>query len=167
MKIILSVLLISLVTISGIAQNLSVERDFEKKKRSFSVTRFSFGEDASSGWDYLVYRQKTSTQKIRVIWSNSTEVPTIDDYYYEAGKPVLLVKSIGKRNQIKALAKGTNLPLKTEEKFYFKDSKLVGWTENGKTISATDSRWAEKEKEVLESFNDTLETYRNYLRGEL
>lgn len=166
MKIKLFFTLISLFTISAFAQNSAVEKNFEKNKRNFFLTHFSIGEDASSGFDYLVYRQKTSTKKIRVIWSNYSQV-TVDDYYYEFGKPVLLVKYTAQKSQYKSLAKGASLPLKAEERFYFTESKLVNWVEKGKTISSTDSRWAEKEKEILASFEEQLETFRTHLRGEL
>lgn len=166
MKIILSLFLLSFIGIAAFAQDSAIEKNFEKNKRSYFLTKFSIGEDASSGWDYLVYRQKTSTKKIRVIWSNY-EKATVDDYYYEFGKPVLLVKLSAQKSQYKSLAKGANLPLEAEEKFYFKDGKLVTWIEKGKTIQSTDSRWAEKEEEILASFDEQLESFRNHLRGEL
>jgi hypothetical protein len=166
MKIKLIFILIALFTGSAFAQNSAVEKNFEKNKKSYFLTKFSIGEDASSGSDYLVYRQKTSTKKIRVIWSNY-ERATVDDYYYEFGKPVLLVKYSAKKSQYKSLAKGTNLPLKVEEKLSLSNGKLVAWIEKGKTVSSTDSRWAEKEKEILESFEEQLETFRSHLRGEL
>ena len=166
MKIKLFFILISLFTFSIFAQDSTIEKNFEKNKRSYFLTKFSIGEDASSGWDYLVYRQKTSTKKIRVIWSNYAEA-TVDDYFYEAGKPVLLVKYSAKKSQYKSLAKGTSLPLKAEEKFYFNNGKLAFWIEKGKTIQSTDSRWIDKEKEVLASFDEQLETFRSHLRGEI
>jgi hypothetical protein len=166
MKIIVCLLFISALAISAVAQDTSIEKNFEKNKRTFSVKRFAIGEDASSGSEYLVYRQKTSTKKIRVIWSNY-ERAEVDDYFYEAGKPLLMVKYAAKKSQVNSLAKGTNLTLKTVEKFYFTDSKLVTWIENGKKVPADDSRWAEKEKDVLESFASQLETFRSYLKGEL
>lgn len=155
-----------ILTVFTNAQDLSIEKNFDRNKRSFSLVKFAMGEDASSGWDYLVYRQKTSTKKIRVIWSNYSQA-TVDDYYYEAGKPVLLVKFSAKKSQYKSLAKGVNLPLKTLEKFYFTDSKLISWFENGKKVAPSDPRWAEKEKEILQEFEDQLETFRSHLRGEL
>ena len=166
MKYILSLIFVVILTVFTNAQDLSIEKNFDRNKRSFSLVKFAMGEDASSGWDYLVYRQKTSTKKIRVIWSNYSQA-TVDDYYYEAGKPVLLVKFAAKKSQYKSLAKGLNLPLKTLEKFYFTDSKLISWFENGKKVAPSDPRWAEKEKEILQEFEDQLETFRSYLRGEL
>ena len=166
MKYILSLIFVVILTVFTNAQDLSIEKNFEKNKRAFSLVKFAMGEDASSGWDYLVYRQKTSTKKIRVIWSNYSQA-TVDDYYYEAGKPVLLVKFSAKKSQYKSLAKGVNLPLKTLEKFYFTDSKLISWFENGKKVAPGDPRWAEKEKEILQEFEDQLETFRSHLRGEL
>lgn len=166
MKINLLIIFIFLLSISSFAQDSAIEKNFEKNKRSYFLTKFSIGEDASSGSDYLVYRQKTSTKKIRVIWSNYSGV-TVDDFYYEFGNPILLVKYSAQKTQYKSLAKGANLPLKLLERFYFKDGKLLTWLQNGKTISATDSRWAEKEKEVLESFEQQLETFRQHLKGEV
>ncbi|HRH45463.1 MAG TPA: hypothetical protein PKY82_27745 [Pyrinomonadaceae bacterium] len=166
MKILLTLILAFVLSCSAFAQDNSIEKTFEKNKRGYSLKTFSIGEDASSGFDYLVYRQKLSTKKIRVIWSNY-ERATVDDYFYEFGKPLLLIKSTAKNSQTKSLAKGANLPLTAFEKFFIKDSKLVTWLENGKNIPSTDPRWAEKEKEVLESFEEQLETYRSHLRGEL
>lgn len=166
MKILLTLTVSIFLSLVSFAQDSSIEQKFEKNRKSFFLTRFSIGEDASSGFDYLVYRQKTSTKKIRVIWSNYSQA-TVDDYYFDTGKPVLLVKYEAKHNQYKSLAKGNILPLKTLEKYYFNNSKLTGWIENGKTIPNSDSRWAEKEKELLASFDEQLETFRLHLRGEL
>lgn len=166
MKIKLLFILISLFTYSVFAQDSTLEKNFEKNKKRFSLTKFSIGEDASSGWDYLVYRQKTSTKKIRTIWSNYERVE-VEDFYYENGKPLLLVKYSAKKSQYKSLAKGVNAALNEVEKLYFSDSKLLTWIEKRKKIPSTDSRWAEKEKEVLTSFDEQLETFRSHLRGEL
>lgn len=166
MKIKLFLILSILCSVSVFAQDSAIEKNFEKNKKAYFLTKFSIGEDASSGSDYLVYRQKTSTKKIRVIWSNY-ERADVDDYFYEAGKPVLRITYSAKLNQVKSLAKGTTLPLKVKEKLYFKDGKLVNWIENGKAVAANDSRWAEKEKDVLESFESQLDTFRSHLRGEL
>lgn len=167
MKIFLSLVLISLFVVSAFAQDNLIEANFEKNKRSLSVTKFAMGEDASSGWDYLVYKNKSKVRKIRVIWSSSSEAPTVEDYYFENGKPVLYIKFAATKKQYKSLAKGTNLILKPEEKLYFTNSKLSNWLENGKTIISTDSRWNEKEKDILEFFKSQTETYQSYLRGEL
>lgn len=166
MKIKLFLIFIILFSVSTFAQDSAIEKNFEKNKKVYFLTKFSVGEDASSGTNYLVYRQKTSTKKIRAIWSNYERVD-VDDYFYEAGKPVLRITYDAKLNQVKSLAKGTNLPLKVKEKLYFKDGKLIIWIENGKTVAATDPRWVEKEKDVLESFETQLETFRSHLRGEL
>lgn len=166
MKIILTLIFTLIISLSAFAQIDSVEKNFEKNKRNYKLTKFAFGEDASSGWDYLVYRQKTSTKKMRVIWSNYSSV-TVDDYYFEAGKPVLLVEYTPKKSQYKSLAKGLGITLKPIQKFYFTDSKLVKWIENGKEVPTTDVRWAEREKAVLASFEEQLETYRAHLKGEL
>ncbi|MEK7724572.1 MAG: hypothetical protein AAB336_09515 [Acidobacteriota bacterium] len=166
MKLFLSVTLLIFFAVLSFAQDSTIEKNFERNKRNFSLVKFSIGEDASSGFDYLVYRQKTSTKKIRAIWSNYERVE-IEDFYYENGKPLLLVKYSAKKSQYKSLAKGVNVALKAEEKFYFSNSKLLTWTEKGKKIQPTDSRWAEKEKEVLASFEEQLETFRSHLRGEL
>ncbi|MBX7171172.1 MAG: hypothetical protein K1X72_09450 [Pyrinomonadaceae bacterium] len=166
MKILFTLILSIFLSLNCLSQDSSIEKNFEKNRKSFFLTHFSVGEDASSGFDYLVYRQKTSTKKIRVIWSNYSQA-TVDDYYFDAGKPVLLVKYEAKHNQYKSLAKGIILPLKTLEKYYFTNSKLISWFENGKPISNSDSRWAEKEKELLASFDEQLETFRSHLRGEL
>jgi hypothetical protein len=167
MKIKMFFILIAFLTVSALAQDSAIEKTFEKNKRSFSVTRFAMGEDASSGYDYVVYKKKLQVQKIRVIWSNATDSPRVTDLYFENGKPVLYVEFTAQRKQYQSLKKGLTVPLTLEEKLVFADSKLKTWTEKGKAISSADSRWAEKEKDALARFNDELETYQMHLRGEL
>lgn len=166
MKFILLLALTAIFSVVICSQDLAIEKNFERNKRNFSLVKFSIGEDASSGFDYLVYRQKTSTKKIRAIWSNYERVE-VEDFYYENGKPLLLVKYSAKKSQYKSLEKGVNVALKAEEKLYFSNSKLINWIEKGKKIQSTDSRWVEKEKEILASFEEQLETFRSHLRGEL
>lgn len=167
MKIILSLVLLSLFTISIFAQNNLVEREFEQNKRSYSLVKFSFGEDASSGWDYLVYRQKNEIKKIRIVGSNYTNTLTVEDFYFADGKPLLYVSFSAQKKQYKALAKGQNLALKQQEKLYFANNKLTTWIEKGKLVDSKNQKWTDKENEVLEKFKSEVESFEMHLRGEL
>lgn len=118
------------------------------------------GEDATSGFDYLIYTDNSKVVKIRSIWTSSAgPAPRIDDYYFRDGALILYVKMPARKSQSKALIRGSNLPLVAEEKLYLKDSKLTMWIEKGKTIPNTDARWSDKEKEVLEMAKGELENY--------
>ena len=149
-----------------LGQESTIEKVFEKNKRTFAVSKFGFGEDAHSGYDYLVYKKKLQVQKIRIVWYSSQAL-RVTDLYFENGKPVLFLELTARQNQYNALKKGLTVPLKVEEKLVFANSKLKTWSEKGQTIPATDSRWAEKEKEVLTRFNGELETYQAHVRGEI
>lgn len=167
MKIILSLVFLFITTISVIPQNNLVEREFEQNKKNYSLVKFGFGEDASSGWDYLVYRKKNEIKKIRAIWSNYANTVKIEDYYFADGKPILYVKFHGQKKQYKALTKGQNLNLKQEEKLYFKDNKLTVWIDQGKLVDSKNLKWTEKEIEILKKFKGEIEIFEMHLRDEL
>lgn len=167
MKIKLSFILIFLFVSVGFAQDSEIEKNFGKDKKTFAVVKFAVGEDASSGWDYLVYKNKSGVRKIRVIWSSSYASPRVEDYYFENGKPSLYVKFAAAKTQYKSLKKGLETALTLEEKLGFTNLKLAAWTEKGKAVAADDLRWSEKETDVLEKFKSELESYESHLRGEL
>jgi hypothetical protein len=173
MKITLAgVILAAFLSISGFAQQQqeisAIERDFAKNRRAFKLEKFALGEDATSGFDYLIYKNKTGVRKIRVVWNGGVgAIPTVEDYYFENGAPAVYVSlSVGK-SQIRSVVKGLDIPLKTIERLELKAGALASWVEKGKTIPRTDARWKEKETETLELFKDKLETYRMFKNGEL
>ena len=162
MKIALAVVLIALFSSLSFAQDLSIEKDFEKNKPKLKLEKFSMGEDATSGYDYLIYTGKSKIVKIRSIWNGgASSQPTVEDYYFNDGTLILYVKMPAKKSQFKALVKGRNLALVAEEKLYLKGSKLTAWIERGKTIPVFDTRWNAKEKEVLEMAKAELENYQS------
>jgi hypothetical protein len=151
-----------LVLFSGLsfAQNTSVENDFEKNKLKLKLERFSEGEDASSGFDYLIYKDKSQVVKIREIWSSSANSTfRVEDYFFKDGQALLLFKYTLAKSQYKNAVRGKNVPLKLVEKLYLTNSKLTKWVENSKIIPITDKRWPDKEKEVLEATKSQLENY--------
>ena len=166
MKFTFAVILLALCSIASFGQDGSVEKDFEKNKLKYALEKFSEGEDASSGYDYFVYKDKARIVKVREIWSSlSYATYRAEDYFYKDGKLIALVKYTFAKKYYKTAEKGTNVPFKVVEKLYFTDSKLTGWIENGKTIPATDKRWQEKENEALEAGKSQLENYNRLKDG--
>jgi hypothetical protein len=162
MKIALAVILIALVSALSFAQDLSAEKDFEKNRPKLKLEKLVMGEDATSGYDYLVYTDKSNVVKIRSIWSSSTGIQSrVEDYYFRDGTLVLYVKMLAENRNLKQLVKGGIVPLIVEEKLYLKDTKLATWIEKRKTIFATDARWNAKEKEVLEMAKAELDNYQS------
>jgi hypothetical protein len=160
MKLVFAVFLLAFCWIANFAQDGSVEKDFDKNKLKYKLEKFAEGEDASSGYDYFFYKDKAQIVKVREIWS-ATYAPTYraEDYYFKDGKLIALVKYTFDKKYYKTAEKGRNIPLKMVESLYFNESELTGWTENGKTIPATDKRWQEREKEALEAGKNQLENY--------
>jgi hypothetical protein len=160
MKIIVAVFLFAFCCAAGFAQDNSVEREFEKNKSKYKLEKYSEGEDASSGYDYFVYKDKGKIIKIREIWSSSA-VSTYRnaDYFFKDGKLIALIKNTFDKKYYKTSLRGVNVPLKLVEKLYFTDSKLATWIEKNKTVEKTDKRWGEKETEGLESGKNILEMY--------
>jgi hypothetical protein len=161
MKIILTLFLFVLLTNFADAQAVDAEQKFEKSKPRLTLELLSMGEDASSGYDYLVYRNRSGIVKIREIWSSSSgENPRVVDYYYENGRLVLLVRKNAAAKQYRQLAKGGNLPLATAEKCFVDGDRMTAWEEKGKRVPPTDARWAEKEKDTLELGRSQLDNYK-------
>lgn len=161
MKTASAVILIFLVSVVSFAQDFSaVEKDFEQNKSKFKLEKFKMGEDATSGYDYLVYTDKAKIVKIRSIWTSSAgPAPRVEDYYFRDGILILSVKMAARKSQYRDLVKGRSLSLVAEEKLYLKDSKLATWIEKGKTVPATDARWKDKEKEALGMAKAELDNY--------
>jgi len=161
MKITFAAILISVFSVFCFAQDNSIEKDFEKNKSKYKIERLSMGEDASSGYDYVIYRNKSEIVKYRVIWSSSAGPnPRVEDYYFNDSKLVLLVKSILSKKLVKTAAKGRVVALQIEEKLFFINEKLSFWTEKGKPVPNTDKRWKDKEAEALEQAKGELDNYK-------
>lgn len=160
MKILFCIVVLTLGFTVNFAQISSIEAEFEQNKAKFKLEKFAEGEDASSGYDYLVYTKNGEVVKLREIWSSSYQ-PTFraEDYFFRDGKLSIYVKYTFPKKYYKTSLKGANIPLKTVEKFYLTEGKLTVWIENGKTIPNTDKRWQETEKEILERANGQLENY--------
>src|SRR5215208_5530097 len=145
MKFTFAVILLALCALANFAQDGAVEKDFEKNKLKYGLEKFSEGEDASSGYDYFVYKDKGKIVKVREVWSSlSYKTYRAEDYYYKDGKLIALIKYTFDSKYYKTAEKGRNVPFKEVEKLYLTDSKLTDWTENGKTIPNTDKRWQER-----------------------
>jgi len=161
MKLVLALLMVVFCALANFAQDDSIEKDFEKNKTKFKVEKFSEGEDASSGFYYLFYKNKTAIVKMRQAWiSGGYKEQETYDYYYQNGKLVLMVRYPRSKKQYKDSYAGKYLLIEPEEKFYFTDSKLTKWIEKGKPVATDDNRWKDTEKEVLQDGNDQLENYK-------
>ena len=163
MKIVLTMILVAICALAGFAQ-ADFEKDFEKNKLKYKLEKFSQGEDASSGYDYFFYKDKTQIVKVREVWSSSAN-PThrIEDYFYSNGKLIAVLKYTFDKKYYRTAERGRNVPSKLVEKLVFADSKLANWTENGLTVAPTDKRWQEKEKDAFEAGKSQLENY-NFMK---
>src|ERR1044072_2604378 len=160
MKINLGFLVIVFLFLIPAAQGGSADKSVTAHINKIKGEKYSVGEDASSGYDYLVYKQGTKIVKIRAIWSSSANPKWwAEDAYFESGIPVMLVKLSLTKRQFKSVVRGSQLALPVTDKFYFKDAKLAKWIENGKAVPITNPRWTQIEKEAFSSAKDALEFY--------
>lgn len=114
----LALAMVLLIVFSGFcfAQDNAIEKDFEKNKSKYTREKLSEGEDASSGSDYLVYKDGTKIVKIRSIWSSSAgPVPTVEDFYFADGKLVLWTKSTLQKKLLKSAVKGKTSRLSSKK----------------------------------------------------
>lgn len=160
MNLISTIILAVVCCAANFAQDVSIEKHFEKNRLKYKLEKFSLGEDSSSGYDYLIYMDKTKIVKVREIWSSSDDrTPRAEDYYYDDGKLVALVKYTFDKKYYRTAEKGRSIPLKMVERLVFNDLKLTDWTENDKIVPTNDKRWQEKEKEALEIGAEQLKNY--------
>lgn len=160
MKTIFIFLAITLFSFAAFAQGETAEKDFARDIKKFKVEKYAMGEDASSGYDYLIYKKKDEIVKIRTVWSSSANPKWwVEDVYYQAGQAVLVVQLSLTKKRYRSVVRGTQMALPVNDRYVLKDSKLVTWTEKGKTVAASDPRWAETEKDVVSSAKFTLEFY--------
>lgn len=155
-------LLLVLLALSAIAvaQKSTAEVAFEKNKAKYTREHFEMGEDASSGYDYLFYKQGDKIVMIRSIGSASYKNEIrIDDLYFDGGLTFMRRSTSTKRN-LSALIRGRNVVLASKEEFHFANGKMIRWVENGKTIDTSDKRWAETEKSILDNATAEVENYK-------
>jgi hypothetical protein len=159
MKIVLTMIMLAIGACAALGQD-DFEVSFEKNKTRFKVEKFSEGEDASSGYDYFFYKDKGKIIKVRVVWSSSANpVHRIEDYHFANGVLIGFAEYTFDGKYYRAAAKGRYVPSKLVERLTFTDGKLTAWTENGKSVPATDKRWQEKESETIASGKSQLENY--------
>lgn len=163
MKIFFAVIIISLVSLVAVGQNDSVAADFEKNKAKYKLEKFAEGEDASSGYDYLFYKNKESIVKLRVIWSSLANPNYwIEDYYFNDGKLFAFTKYDLAKKNYKNARLGKTIPLKESERLNLTDAKLTIWFEKGKVVTKDDARWNEREREILENAKNNLDLYQDF-----
>jgi len=143
-----------------LGQASPAEASFEANKSKYSRELYGVGEDASSGYDYVFYKNGPTIVKIRVIWSASySKELRIDDYYFEGDGLLLARKFTAPKSRLNVLKKGRAAPLVSKESFHFENEKLSRWLVAGKMISPTDQGWQAKEKEILEQARSERESY--------
>lgn len=154
----LSILLL-IFSLTAAAQTSTIEANFNKNVKKYKLEKFAVGEDASSGTDYLIYKSGKNVVKMRLIYSNCCDAPRVEDFYFEKGAPVLYVSAEISKRRYKSFAKGANLALTSAKKLFFKDSKLIKWTEKGKEIPPTNPKWSDEERETLDRAQSELTGY--------
>jgi|SoiMethySBSTD1v2_1073268.scaffolds.fasta_scaffold27035_4 hypothetical protein len=145
--------------VSAFGQPASIEKHFQANIKKYSMEHFAEGEDASSGYDYLYYKDRQKIVKISSIWSasHSAEV-RVEDFYIDDGS-FFFRNSIALKKYLGALRKGKAAALNTINEFYFNGNKLTRWLSKGVEVRPTDSKWNTMEREILERLAAEIENY--------
>lgn len=163
MKLLFAIALVGFFSLITFGQNNSIASNFEKNKAKYKLEKFAEGEDASSGYDYLYYKNKDRIVKVRVIWSSSANPNYwIEDYYFDGGKLIAFIKYDLAKKNYKNARLGRTVALKEAETLFLTKEKLNSWDEKGKAVPKEDARWNEKEKSVLENAENHLEMYQDF-----
>src|SRR5215216_65352 len=119
--------------LGGFGQASQTENDFESRKNTYAVERFTEGEDATSGYDYLFYKNGAQIVKIRSIWSASySKELRIEDFYFNGDQLLLFRKFTAPSRLLKSLKKRDKGLLTSTEEFHFANGKLARWVVSGK-----------------------------------
>jgi hypothetical protein len=154
----LSIVLLSLAYVAT-AQPTAVETTFAKNKPKYTREHLAMGEDASSGYDYLFYKDGQKIVMLRTIWSASyAKELRVEDIYVDEGVVLIRRGTTTKRN-LGALKRGRAVALMPREELHFTASKLTRWVENGNVVTIADKRWAETERSSLEHAKSELDSY--------
>lgn len=133
---------------------------FEKSRRLFKSERFSEGEDASSGWNYILYTLKGKPAKIRETWTSSAsrEQETRDVYFHENGDVAIVVVYARSKREYSSAPKGGRMIAPPAEIVTFKEGRMIRWRDGKKTMADDDPAWSAKETETLETVRQLVET---------
>lgn len=156
------VLLVLVVASSTItfAQRTASELDFEKNRSRYTREHFSEGEDASSGFDYVYFRDGKKIVMIRSIWSAShTRELRIDDMYFNGKELIFVRNSTAPKSSLSALKAGRSTGMTSKGEMHFEKGKLTKWIEGGKTMSPSALSWEEAEKSMLDNAKSFIENY--------
>ena len=160
MKIFFLASFVLISCLGAFGQPSETEKDFESRKKTYTVEHFAEGEDATSGFDYVFYKNGARIVKVRSIWSAShSKELRVEDFYFNADGLLLSRKFTAPSRSLKSLKKGSPGPLAVKEEFHFADGKLAKWVVDGKSKLPGDDGWAKAEKEILEQARSSREYY--------
>jgi hypothetical protein len=172
-KLLISIILPLIVAVSVSAQQSSIERDFEKKRASYTLKRFHedramFPGETTTRYEYLYYLDKDQLVKIRFIERRNEPDASIkvDDYFLVDGdlRLVQLYFFIDStRLAIIKAGRVVDLP-SIGERIELADGKLLKWAALGKVIPSTDKRWRDKQQSVLISLKVEMMIYKEFTK---
>jgi hypothetical protein len=147
-----------------LAQPNSTELNFQKNRTRYSQEHFSEGEDASSGFDYVYFRNGKNIVMIRTIWSATyTNELRIEDMYFEGDLLALFRRSTARKKLLAVLKTGRSAALSSKEEMHFKKGMLARWIENGKPVDKI--FWPDAEKSTLEKAKGWINSYTDLKNG--
>ena len=151
---------------NAFAQRNLTELDFNKNRTLYSREQFSEGEDASSGFDYVYFRNRTEIVMIRAIWSAThTRELRIEDMYFGDDGLALYRRSTAQRKSMGVLKTGRSTGLQAKEEMHFENRRLVRWIQDGQAVSKLlATSWLEVEKSTLETAKAWIESYEDLKR---
>ena len=160
MKYFYVIILITIFSAFAVGQTSKAESEFLKNKSKLSLEKYALGEDATSGYDYLVYKNKGKIVKIRSIHSSTNPSMEIDDYYFENGKLVVYLRSYLPKKSLKSALRGNEFKLFAQERIELKDDKMIVWSDGAKKYTSDDPNWLKRENQILQSVGSELEMIR-------
>ena len=121
--------------------------EINRKVATYRKVKKNLSGFSAEGGQLLAYFHGPSVMKMVATYYGETG-KAFEEYYYWEGK-LIFVLQIDNRYDKPLSGKVVK---KTENRFYFKDNKLIRWIhENGKQAATDSAEFADKQKEFLKS----------------
>lgn len=131
--------------------------EINRKASSYRKVKKELSGFSAEGGELLAYFHGPSIMKMAATFFGETGKAT-EEYYYWEGKLIFVLQTDHRYD--KPLS--GKVVKKTENRFYFKDDKLIRWIdENGKQVATDSPEFNDKQTEFLKSSNHLSEGARS------
>jgi len=164
MKTILAIIVVAFSALSGVGEARAQKDDgiesirehyaeINRKAPSYRKVKKELSGFSAEGGQLLAYFHGPSVMKMVATFYGETG-KAMEEYYFWQGKLIFVLQTDQRYD--KPLS--GKVVKKTENRFYFKDDKLIRWIDaNGKEVASESTEYAEKQTDYLKTSKQLTE----------